>query len=381
VLDQRSVWRAGWLIVAIVAIAALGRWILADGGSVIFTLIMSFLASVAIEPAVSRLSHHMKRGLATALTMIAVIVATILFIAIFGRLLADQITQLVRALPGLVKSATDFANKHFGTSLDPTQVLDYLDLSPGQIQSVVTNVAGGLLGVVLSVAGAFFSMFTFGIFTFYFSADAPRLRRWIARLFPAHRQEIVATVWDLAVQKTGGYVSARIVLATICGSLSAIFFLIIGLPYWLALGIWTGVVAQFVPTIGTYIAIAFPVLIGLLSSRPITGVLALAFALVYQQIENLTIEPQISAKAVDVHPAVSFASVMFGAALFGVAGALVAVPMAAMMLALFDIYTRKYELLPQLAEPVPTSPKPPSAPRQGPSSGVKGWFGRTFRSA
>lgn len=122
-------------------------------------------------------------------------------------------------------------------------------------------------------------------------------------------------------------------------------------------------------------------LIGLLSPRPITGVLALAFALVYQQIENLTIEPQISAKAVDVHPAVSFASVMFGAALFGVAGALVAVPMAAMMLALFDIYTRKYELLPQLAEPVPPPPKPPSPPRQEPSSGVKGWFARTFRSA
>ena len=380
-LDQRSVWRAGWLIVVIVAIAALGRWILADGGSVIFTLIMSFLASVAIEPAVSRLSQHMKRGLATMLTLIAVIVATVLFIALFGRLLADQISQLVRALPGLVDRATAYSNQHWGTSLDPTQVLDYLDLSPGQIQSVVTNVAGGLLGVVLSVAGAFFSLFTLGLFTFYFSADAPRLRRWLARLFPAHRQEIVATVWDLAVQKTGGYVSARIVLATICGSLSGIFFLIIGLPYWLALGIWTGVVAQFVPTIGTYIAIAFPVLIGLLSPRPITGVLALAFALVYQQIENLTIEPQISAKAVDVHPAVSFASVMFGAALFGVAGALVAVPMAAMMLALFDIYTRKYELLPQLAEPVPPPPKPPSPPRQEPSSGVKGWFARTFRSA
>ena len=74
----------------------------------------------------------------------------------------------------------------------------------------------------------------------------------------------------------------------------------------------------------------------------------LIFAVVYQQIENLTIEPRISAAAVDVHPAVSFAAVLFGASLFGVAGAFVAVPVAAMMLTLFDIYTRTYDVLPHL---------------------------------
>jgi predicted PurR-regulated permease PerM len=120
--------------------------------------------------------------------------------------------------------------------------------------------------------------------------------------------------------------------------------LIIGMPYWLALGIWTGVVAQFVPTVGTYIAIALPVLIGLVGPQPWQGVAVLAFALVYQQIENVTLEPRISASAVDVHPAVSFAAVMFGASLFGVGGAFVAVPMAALMLALFDIYANKYEV-------------------------------------
>ena len=68
-------------------------------------------------------------------------------------------------------------------------------------------------------------------------------------------------------------------------------------------------------------------------------------------MENLTLEPQISAKAVDIHPAVSFAAVMLGAALYGAAGALLAVPVAALLLALLDIYARKYELLPSLAPP------------------------------
>lgn len=70
--------------------------------------------------------------------------------------------------------------------------------------------------------------------------------------------------------------------------------------------------------------------------------------MVYQQIENLTIEPKISADAVDMHPAVGFAAVLFGAALFGAAGALVAVPISALLLSLVDIYSRQYELLPQL---------------------------------
>ena len=134
-------------------------------------------------------------------------------------------------------------------------------------------------------------------------------------------------------------------LATINGGTTALFLYLIGMPYWLPLGIWTGVVAQFVPTIGTYIAIALPVLIGLLSADPKDGLFALAWGIGYQQVENLTLEPRISARAVNVHPAVSFAAVMLGASLFGVAGALLAVPVAALMLALFEIYTKRYEVL------------------------------------
>jgi predicted PurR-regulated permease PerM len=165
-------------------------------------------------------------------------------------------------------------------------------------------------------------------------------------------------VWDVTAQKTGGYVGARLVLAFINGSTSAIVFLIIGMPSWLALGIWTGIVAQFVPTIGTYIAIALPVLVGLLSDNPVIGVIALVWAIIYQQVENLTIEPRISARAVNVHPAVAFASVMLGAALFGVAGALLAIPVSAMAIALTETYRKRYDLRADLDDSPPATPEP-----------------------
>ena len=142
-------------------------------------------------------------------------------------------------------------------------------------------------------------------------------------------------------------------------------FVAIGMPYWLPLALWTGVVAQFIPTIGTYIAIVLPVVVGLLTPQA-RGVAALVWAVLYQQVENLLIEPRISARAVDVNPAVSFGAVLLGAALFGAAGAFLAVPVIAMLLALLNIYGRRYELLPEIEEAVArTSPPRPTGPPRG----------------
>ena len=169
----------------------------------------------------------------------------------------------------------------------------------------------------------------------------------------------------LTAQKTGSYVGARVVLATLSMVCSGIVFALIGLPYWLPLAMWTGIVAQFVPTIGTYIAIVLPVLVGLLSPNPWLGVIALVWGLLYQQVENIAVEPKISARAVDVNPAVSFGAVLLGTALFGIAGAFLAVPVAAMLLALVDIYAKRYDLEDELTstdDPASTDEAPALTP-------------------
>ena len=215
---------------------------------------------------------------------------------------------------------------------------------------MASQLAGGVLAVLGSIAGAVASFFIFALLLFYLSADGPRLRRWIATLFPPRIQETTVVVWDTMAEKTGRYVSARLVLAAVNATATAIVFLIIGLPSWLALALWTGMVAQFVPAIGTYISIVLPVLVGLLSPNPWLGVIVLGWGILYQQVENLTIEPRISARAVNVHPAVSFGSVILGTAMFGVAGALLAIPVVAMLLTLLDLYRTRYDVLPQLED-------------------------------
>ncbi|WP_225753550.1 AI-2E family transporter [Actinotalea sp. Marseille-Q4924] len=347
-LDPGNVWRIGLVVVGLLVLVVVVRFVLDHGSSLLFTAVMAWFFSLAMEPAVSRLSQHMRRGAATGLVMLGVVVFLVLFFGLFGQLVVEQVANLVRSVPDLVENGLAWVNRTFGTEYELRALMSSIDLSPERAAGVASDLAGGVLAILGSVAGAVATFFTFALLLFYLSADGPRLRRWIASLFPPAAQRTTLVVWDTTAEKTGRYVAARVLLAAVNSTASGIVFLVIGLPSWLALALWTGLVAQFVPAIGTYISIVLPVLVGLLSPNPWLGVIVLAWGIVYQQIENLTIEPRISARAVNIHPAVSFASVILGVSMFGVAGALLAIPVVAMLLSLLNLYRTRYELLPEL---------------------------------
>ena len=188
-----------------------------------------------------------------------------------------------------------------------------------------------------------FQGFTLILFTFYFSAEGPRFRRFVASLFPTERQHIITNVWETAIKKTGGYVVSRLMLAIISAFFTCIFLALIGVPYWLPLGIWVGVISQFIPTVGTYLGGALPVLIALLND-PIDAIWVIIFVIGYQQIENYFFSPRISSRTMEIHPAVAFGAVIVGGSMFGPWGALVSIPAVASLQALFDTYGRRYEL-------------------------------------
>jgi predicted PurR-regulated permease PerM len=348
-LDAGNIWRIGWVVIALAVVVMVIRFVLEQGSSLIFTVVMAWFASLAMEPVVSRLARRMPRGAATGTVMAGVVAFLAVFFALFGGLIVEQVANLVESVPGLARDGLAWANGRLGTDYTLDDLVANIDLSPERAAGVASQLAGGVLAVLGSIAGAVATFFVFALLLFYLSADGPRLRRWIASLFPPRVQETTVVIWDTTAEKTGRYVSARVVLAAVNAATSGLVFLVIGLPSWLALALWTGLVAQFVPAIGTYISIVLPVLVGLLSPNPWLGVIVLAWAVVYQQVENLTIEPRISARAVNVHPAVSFASVILGTAMFGIAGALLAIPVVAMLLSLLDLYRTRYDILPSLA--------------------------------
>ena len=379
---DRSFWHRAWIVVGVALLVALAVIVLWRGSTTIFYVVMGWFAALAMEPAVGRLTRWMPRGAATASVMLAFLLAVVGFLWAFGALLVDQLAQLVTAFPDIADDVLAAVNRATGSSYTYEELAESTGLRVDDITAYADDVAFGVLGLLGALLSTLFGLFVVAFFVFYISVGMPTLRVWLARRVAPRLQVPFLAAWDLTRIKVGGYIAARVVLASISSVASGIVFALIGLPYWLPLALWTGIVAQFVPNVGTYISIALPVIVGLTSGNPVLGLWVLLWGVAYQQVENLTFEPRISARAVDVHPAVSFGSAILGAQLFGLSGALLAVPVAATGMAMLEIYKRRYELTPETEERVaalvaprslrradavdaPVRPEPPDAPGPG----------------
>jgi predicted PurR-regulated permease PerM len=190
------------------------------------------------------------------------------------------------------------------------------------------------------------------LFTYYLVADGPRMRRGIcSRLNPA-RQAQVLKAWELAITKTGGYLYSRALLALLSAFFHWIVFQSIGTPAPIALAIWVGLVSQFLPVVGTYLAGVLPVLLTLLDS-PLNAAIVIGFIVVYQQIENYFFAPRITARTMELHPAVAFGAALGGASLLGFVGALLALPAAAMAQAFASEWGERFEVMDSQLTTVP----------------------------
>jgi predicted PurR-regulated permease PerM len=347
-LDKAGIkWVLRTLIIFI-AMATIGFWIFRQNLSFILLLAVSLLIAIAMEPAVSALANRgWRRGAATGLVMFSIFLTLIGFLTLFGGLLFSQATSLISNLPGTVENLTEWVNQTFNQQLDPNTIISKLNIQPAQLAGAAGDFAGGIVGLISGIIGALFQVLTLTLFVFYFSADAPRLRRQIGSMMNSSAQQVLDTTWDITVKKTGGYVISKVIMAVAAATAHAIFFSIIGVPSWLPLAIITGITSQFIPTIGTYLGILIPVLF-VVFTDPNLALYIIIFAALYQQLENYLISPRLSKITMDIHPAIAFGSVIVFANLFGVVGAFVSVPIAAAMVALFDTYGKRYELIAEL---------------------------------
>jgi Predicted permease len=243
-LSPANIWRVGLVVLGLIALALFVQFLLREGGGILFIVVMAWFAAIAMAPVVAWLSKYMKRGPATLLVMVSFVLFAAFFLLAFGHLLVDQLVQLAQAVPGVISEALRWANERLGTAYEFQDILAMFDVETADLALYAGEIAIGVLGFVTSLVGSVFSIFTFGLFLFYFSAQLPQFQRWVASLFPERAQEFVMTAWRLTSQKTGGYIGARIILASINSFFTGIVFLLIDMPYWLPLALWTGIVAQ-----------------------------------------------------------------------------------------------------------------------------------------
>jgi predicted PurR-regulated permease PerM len=329
-----------------VLIAVYGSiWVVGNTVTFIITLVISLFAAFAMLPAVEALSRRgWRRGLATGLVMLATAAFAAVFTYALINIAVAETIKLIGQIPSYVQSLVSWVNRTFSLNISSDQIISDITADQQRLETLSTNAASGVLGLASTAVGLLFQLLTIGLFVFYILADLPKLRAAILHRMPPVQQQRTDTIINITIEKVGGYVYSRSLLAVFSTIFHFAAFTLIGVPYAFALAMWVGIVSQFVPTVGTYIAGAFPLLIALAQDR-LEAVLVLAAILIYQQIENYLLSPRITANTMNLHPAVAFGSAIVGASLLGGVGALLALPVAATIVALIQTYADHYELV------------------------------------
>ena len=161
--------------------------------------------AISFDPLVSGLAKRgLPRALATAIVAVGVITGVVIFLVLFGGALASQATALVLSVPFLIVDVVSWLNGTFDARIDPAEITSNLNLTTQQLADLAGSLAGGLLGVIANVFGAIFSFVTILVFSFYFSASAPQIKRFLASWLKPERQVVFIEVWDISVRKAGG---------------------------------------------------------------------------------------------------------------------------------------------------------------------------------
>ena len=312
-------------------------------GFLVLLLIALFLA-IALEPGVTYLARRgWKRGLATAVIFVGFGLAGTAFVALMIPLLIDQVVLLVNKLPTYADNLGEFLAR-FDIEFSADRVDEAVASMDLSLEGLAGDAVGTVFGVGSRLVNTFFQLLTIGLFTFYFTAEAPRLRRTLLSMLPPDRQREALRIIEIAIDKTGGYFYSRALLAAVSAVITWIVLTIIGVPFPIPLALWVGVISQFIPVFGTYLGGILPVMIALLES-PWAALWVLVFIVVYQQVENYVISPQITERTMSLHPALAFASVIIGGTLLGAPGALMALPVAATIQAFVSTYLERHQLV------------------------------------
>jgi predicted PurR-regulated permease PerM len=345
-VDPKSVWR----IIGALLITSLALWTIDQASHLLILVAMSFFFSLALQPAVLRLTtkYGWKRGSAVGIIYLVGVLGFVVMLVFLipatvqlGQTVGDHASEWVTSVATWAEDTFNMTISESVTGGDWTEELDDKIIEWAQ-SGGITSVLG-LAGTGLSLI---FDIATIAMFTFYFTADALRLQKTVLALVKPANQYRVGWTWDQAVVQTGGYFYSRMLLMLINGFGFFVTMVIVGVPVALAipLALMAGFIAAFIPAIGTYLGSAIPIAVTLGISGLVPALIVLAYALIYQQIENYWLSPKISSKTMTLNGAIAFGAALAGGAIAGPLGAFVALPVAALITSLISNFVTHHEV-------------------------------------
>jgi predicted PurR-regulated permease PerM len=330
--------RVVWATLVLVFVA-LGFWLLYRFNQVVFILFIAIVMGTVIRPVVTWLHQRgLPRIAGIILVYLLLLALLISFVLLLFPLIIEQGTTIAAAVPGYYQGLREWMVNY------PNQLILRLSeflpatlpsLKPVQQtgQQVLTS-AGQILGYVTLATKAIYIAIVILVLAFYWTLDGSRTIKSLLMLVPQDHRESISELISAMETKVGSYIAGEGILCLVIGIMALIAYLLIGLPNALVLALVAGVM-EAVPMVGPLLG-AIPAGLVALSISPGKLVWVILATVVIQQLENSFLVPRVMRKAVGVNPFVTLLAFFAFSSLFGVAGALMAIPMAAILQLVLD---------------------------------------------
>jgi predicted PurR-regulated permease PerM len=323
-------------------------------------IIAAFIAVAAAGP-VNFFQRYMKRGLAIALVYFGIIMIPIGLGALLIPPLVGQVEDLAANAPEYAQDVTDWVEKNdtLQNLNEDYDITSKLQEEADKLPEKIPDAAGVLADIGVGLVNSIFAAVTIFILSIFMVASGPRwIDSFVKAQRPEHAERIERTLQRIA-NAIGNYVGGALVQATFAGLSAFIVLTILDVPFAGPLAVLI-FFFDLIPVIGATIGAFLVALVTLIVDFPVATIVWAAFAIVYQQVENYLIQPQIQKRATRVEAFIVLVAVLFGSTLFGIIGAVLAIPAAA-SIQIFIQEWREYrrDLLTASPAEVPKEPGPP----------------------
>jgi predicted PurR-regulated permease PerM len=324
--DRRSPFRIGLLGGLGLAVAYIGWLAISAASGVLLLMALALVIAVGLDPVVSMLQRRVPRWL-------GVVTVSLAALAVLGAFLALAIPPIVNEVNALVKSAPHYLQSLQSKSSLLGRINRQLhlvrDLKKALSSGSLSAIGSGLVGAGKTAVTVVSGIFIVVVLTIYFLADIPRVKRTLHRLTPRSRRARTAALLDEAFARVGGFVLGNVLTSVIAGLGTLVWVEIFSVPYPALLAVFVGLM-DLIPIVGSTLAGFVVALVALTVSLPVAVATAI-FYIVYRNAEDYLITPRIMKRTVHVPGLVTVIAVVIGGSLLGIIGALIAIPVAAII--------------------------------------------------
>jgi predicted PurR-regulated permease PerM len=359
--------RAVLIVIGLLLATFLGLRVLWLTRDLIVWMLVAFFLAMALNPAVEWVQRRgiRRRGLAVAVVFTGALLVIVGIAATFVPTLVREVNDFANAVPDYVKDLTEGRGK-LGFLERKYEIVEKIQdaISKSGVAGVL-GLTGTALSVTKSIFNAIIATITITFLTLFMLLEGPT---WVERfyaLLPDNSRDRWRRVGRDIYRAVGGYVTGNLAISVIAGAAATFVLLVLGVPYAVALGLVVGIL-DLIPLAGATIAAIIVSTVGFLHTTT-AGIVLVVYFVVYQQVENQILQPVVYGRTVRLSPLAVLVSVLAGAQLAGIVGALGAIPIAAaVQVIVLDILAQRGSDI--VAPPEHYEPPPPSRPSESPAS-------------